>query len=116
MISQRNADVSAVVDQAHRDPSRHTKKGTGRAGETALEVFCRDYGRVPEVELTVKTWSSNHLSIHDIRAQADAFVALVGRGFSVDEAASLEAAVFDGKILVVIQSADHAAAARSALG
>jgi len=42
--------------------------------------------------------------------------ALVGRGFSVDEAASLEAAVFDGKILVVIQSADHATAARSALG
>jgi hypothetical protein len=31
--------------------------------------------------------------------------ALVGRGFSVDEAASLEAAVFDGKILVVIQRA-----------
>ena len=29
--------------------------------------------------------------------------ALVGRGFSVDEAANLEAAVFDGRILVVIQ-------------
>jgi hypothetical protein len=41
--------------------------------------------------------------------------ALVGRGFSVDEAASLEAAVFDGKILVVIQSANDAAAVLSAL-
>jgi len=35
--------------------------------------------------------------------------ALVGRGFSVDEAASLEAAVFDGKILVVIQGGDGVA-------
>jgi hypothetical protein len=42
--------------------------------------------------------------------------ALVGRGFAVDEAASLEAAVFDGRILVVIQSAEDAAAAQSALG
>ncbi len=32
--------------------------------------------------------------------------ALVGRGFSVDEAASLEASVFDGKILVVIESGE----------
>ena len=30
--------------------------------------------------------------------------ALVGLGFSVDEAANLEAAVFDGKILVVIEN------------
>jgi hypothetical protein len=35
--------------------------------------------------------------------------ALVGRGFSVDEAANLEAAVFDGRILVVIPGADDAA-------
>ncbi len=42
--------------------------------------------------------------------------ALVGRGFSVDEAAALEAEVFDGKILVVIQSDDNAAAVQLALG
>jgi hypothetical protein len=42
--------------------------------------------------------------------------ALVGRGFSVDEAANLEAAVFGGRILVVIHGADDAAAVRSALG
>jgi hypothetical protein len=29
--------------------------------------------------------------------------ALVGRGFSVDEAANYEAAVYEGKILIVIQ-------------
>jgi hypothetical protein len=42
--------------------------------------------------------------------------ALVGRGFSVDEAANLEAAVFAGKILVVIQRVSDAAAVQSALG
>jgi hypothetical protein len=42
--------------------------------------------------------------------------ALVGLGFAVDEAANLEAAVFDGRILVVIQRAHDAAAVQSALG
>jgi hypothetical protein len=42
--------------------------------------------------------------------------ALVGRGFSVDEAANFEAAVHDGKILVVIQGADNSAAIQSVLG
>lgn len=42
--------------------------------------------------------------------------ALVGVGFSVDEAANLEAAVFDGQILVVIQGADDDATIQSALG
>ena len=41
--------------------------------------------------------------------------ALVGLGFSVDEAANLEAAVFDGRILVVIQRAPNSAAVQSAL-
>jgi hypothetical protein len=42
--------------------------------------------------------------------------ALVGRGFGVDEAANLEAAVFDGKILIVVQGATDSAAVRAALG
>jgi hypothetical protein len=42
--------------------------------------------------------------------------ALVGRGFNVDEAAKLEAAVFDGQILVVVQGAEDAPAVRLALG
>src|SRR5258708_738383 len=42
--------------------------------------------------------------------------ALVGLGFSVDEAANLESAVFAGRILVVIQRAEDAAAVQSALG
>jgi hypothetical protein len=41
--------------------------------------------------------------------------ALVGRGFAVDEAANLEAAVHAGKILVVIQGADDPAAIQSVL-
>jgi hypothetical protein len=42
--------------------------------------------------------------------------ALVGLGFSVDEAANLETAVFAGRILVVIQRAPDAAAVQAALG
>ena len=42
--------------------------------------------------------------------------ALVGRGFAVDEASNLEAAVFAGQILVVIQGGADSAAVRAALG
>lgn len=42
--------------------------------------------------------------------------ALVGRGFSVDEAATLEAAVFGGEILVVAQPANNSAAVEALLG
>ncbi|MCA1648033.1 MAG: hypothetical protein LC797_22070 [Chloroflexi bacterium] len=42
--------------------------------------------------------------------------ALVGRGFSVDEAANLEAAVQEGQILIVIQGVRDTAAVQTALG
>ena len=39
-----------------------------------LTAFVQEFGDNPEVGLVIKTWSSNHYSLDDIRGQADAFL------------------------------------------
>ena len=40
--------------------------------DALLEAFGREFGEDPEVGLLLKVWSSNHYTLDDIRAQADA--------------------------------------------